>query len=503
VRLSEFQRLSIGTAFLAAAGTGAAAQDFRPPTDAAEVEQVVVTGRRSTPYGVEQAVTAIKTDAPLLKTPQAIVVVPEQVIEDQAAQTLTDVLRNVSGITEANTFGNTGDNFLIRGFESGFGAVLRDGYASVQDRALNAGVARVEVLKGPASLLYGRFEPGGLINVITKKPQAEFGYELTAQLSDRGQRRLVGDVTGPLGNGFTYRVIAEAEDSAYWRNVGRDIERTYFAPSLSWRSGAFSALAQYEYLDNEQPFDRGRVYFDGERLDTPAERNFAEDFAELAEIVHAGTLTLGYAVNPNWRLEGRLAVQRGTGDDLQVRPRTLVLDAAGRPTGEFIRSVDGNRDLREARDYLSLNLHGKLAAFGLRHTLLFGLDHEDYESARGFRVDAPRRGGFNIFQPVYGLLDPSLAELRVQPNSDFLQTFKTTGAYAQDLIEMGDQWTLVLGARYEAFEDFFQSGPAVRPPSDDSENDAFLPRVGLVYQPRPNLSIYASYSQAFAPNPWE
>lgn len=467
--------------------------------DATEVDEIIVTGRRDTPYAITQAVTATKSDAPLLKTPQAITVVPEQVILDQAAQNLTDVLRNVSGITEANTFGNTGDNFLIRGFESGAGSVLRDGYATVQDRALNASTERVEVLKGPASLLYGRFEPGGLINVITKKPQPTFGYELSSGFSNQGQRRATGDITGPLGGGFAYRLIAEYEDSEYWRNVGRDVERTYIAPSMSWASGPFNALAQYEYLDSAQPFDRGRVYFNGERLNTPADRNFAEDFAEFTQVLHAGNLTLGYRIDPDWRLEGKLAIQRSTGDDLQVRPRTLVVDANGVPTGEFIRSVDGNRDLSDERDYASLNLHGKLNTFGLRHTLLFGVDYEDYESATGFRVDSSRRGGFNIFNPVYGLLDQNLAQLKVQPNSDFLQTFKTTGLYAQDLIEITDRWTLVLGGRYEKFEDFSRSGLSA--PSDNSESDAFLPRVGAVYQPRSNVSIYASYSRAFAPNP--
>ena len=462
-------------------------------------ETIVVTGTREKPYAVDSAVSATKTDAPVMKVPQIVNVVPEQVLLDQQVQSLTEALRNVSGITQTNG-AFFADTLKIRGFGTD-GAVLRDGYATIQEHSLGSTTERIEVLKGPASLLYGRFEPGGLINVITKKPQQTFGFDVFAQLSSRGQRRLVGDVTGPLGNGAAFRLVAEVEDSEYWRNVGRDKETVFIAPSLSWSSGSFSLLAQYEYLDTVRPFDRGRIYFNGKRVDTPSTRSFAEDFAELAQEIHSGSLTLGYSFDADWRAEVKAAIQRGEGGDIQVRPRRLVLDAQGVPTGEFIRSVDGNRETFDDRDYLSATLHGKFETGGLRHNLLLGADYEKYESGNGFSLNSPNRGGFNIFDPVYGLLDANFAGLVRTPNSDFRQRFKTIGLYAQDLIEIGDQWTLVVGGRYEKFEDFQISGAAINPPSDDSSADTFLPRVGLVFQPRQDVSIYASYSRSFAPNP--
>jgi len=468
---------------------------------AAETEErdtIVVTGAREKPYAVESTVSATKTDAPIMKVPQIVNVVPEQVLLDQQVQSMTEALRNVSGITQTNG-AFFADTLKIRGFGTD-GAILRDGYTTIQEHALGSTVERIEVLKGPASLLYGRFEPGGLINVITKKPQQTFGFNVFTQLSSRGQRRLVGDITGPVGGGVAVRLVAEVEDSEYWRNVGRDKETMFFAPSLSFSSGSFSLLAQYEYLDTVRPFDRGRIYFNGERIDTPPTRNFAENFAELAQKLHSGNLTLGYAFNPNWRIETKLAIQRGEGGDFQIRPRRLVLNAQGVPTGEFIRSVDGNRETFDDRDYISANLHGKFETFGLRHTLLLGADYEKYDSGTGFSLNSPNRGGFNVYNPVYGLLDQNFAGLTVTPNSDSFQSFKTFGLYAQDLIEIGDQWTLVVGGRYEKFDDFQISGKAINPPSNDSSSDTFLPRVGLVFQPRPNISIYASYSRSFAPN---
>lgn len=461
-------------------------------------ETIIVTGTREKPYAIDSAISATKTDAPIMKIPQIVNVVPEQVLLDQQVQSMTEALRNVSGITETNGsfFGNT---MMIRGFGSG-GSVLRDGYTTIQEFALSSSVDRIEVLKGPASLLYGRFEPGGLINVISKKPQHVFGFNVFTQLSSQGQRRLVGDITGPVSDDVAIRLVAEIEDSDYWRNVGHDKETVFIAPSLSWSSGGFSLLAQYEYLDTVRPFDRGRIYFNGKRLDTPPDRNFAEDFAELAQKAHSGNLSLGYAFDPDWRIEAKLAIQRGKGGDIQIRPRRLVLDGQGVPTGEFIRSVDGNRETFDDRDYVSANLHGKFENFGLRHTLLLGADYEKYDSGRGFSLGSPNVGGFDIFNPVYGLLDQSFAGLTVNPNSDSLQTFKTFGLYAQDLIEIGDHWTLVLGGRYETFDDFSISGKAVNTPSNDSSGDTFLPRAGIVFQPRENISIYASYSRSFSPN---
>lgn len=462
-----------------------------------DTDPIVVTGQAEGRYAISSASTGMKIDVPLLKVPQSVTAVSNAVIVEQSAQVLSDVLRNVSGITEANNFGNTGDNFMIRGFESGQGTVLRDGYTTVQVRALNASTERVEVLKGPASLLYGRFEPGGLINVITKKPQDSFRYDVNVGVSTRGQNRQMADVTGPLGGGFAFRVVGEREDSDYWRKHGHDIERAYVAPSLSWRGGGFSMLAAYEYTDSTQPFDRGRVYFNGQRLDTPSTRYFGEDFTTLKQRLHAGNLLLAYAFAPGWRAEAKYAIQRTSGSDLQVRPRSLVLDAGGVPTGELIRSVDGNRDLSDDRDYVSLNLHGDVRFLGMRHKLLLGADYEKYESRRGFQVDSPRRGGFNIYDPVYGLLDP--ADLTVTPNSATLDSYKTGGLYFQDLVMVDEAWTLVFGGRYETFEDYQREGTNARP-SNQSKSDTFLPRLGLVYQPRPNVSIYASYSRAFAPN---
>lgn len=464
----------------------------------AENDPIIVNGQTEGRYAISSASTGMKIDVPLLKVPQSVTAVSNEVIVEQSAQVLSDVLRNVSGITEANNFGNTGDNFMIRGFESGQGTVLRDGYTTVQVRALNASTERVEVLKGPASLLYGRFEPGGLINVITKKPLDSFHYNVNTNFSTRGQSRQVADVTGPLGGGFAFRVVGEYEDSDYWRKHGHDIERSYVAPSLSWSGGAVSVLAAYEYTDSTQPFDRGRVYYNGQRLDTPSTRYFGEDFTTLKQRLHSGNLLLAYAFAPGWRAEAKYAVQRTSGSDLQVRPRSLVVGPDGQATGELIRSLDGNRDLSDDRDYVSLNIHGDVQVLGMRHKLLFGADYEKYESRRGFQVDSPRRGGFNVYDPVYGLLDRNLAELTVTPNSATIDSYKTGGLYFQDLVMVDDAWTLVFGGRYETFKDFTQSGSSV---SDRSRTDTFLPRLGLVYQPRPNVSVYASYSRAFAPNP--
>lgn len=470
---------------------------------AALLSEVTVVGEsEQVDYNAEVSTSALKVPTPIIKIPQAVNVIPGAVIEDQAAEEMRDVVRNVSGIQEDGTFGNSTDNFTIRGFDSR-NAILRDGYTTVSNRTLNANIERVEVLKGPASLLYGRFEPGGLINVITKKPRFVLSGEGRGFFSSQGAQLFQLDLTGPLaqntavGN-LAFRVVGEQENSDYWRNFG-ERNRTFLAPSLALDYGTGDVTLQYEFLDSRQPFDRGRIFFDGEPLDTPPERRFGEDWERLEETIHLGSVLLDQKLSKAWQLSFKGAYQDVTGFDRQARPRSLTLDENGNPTGELIRRTDGSSDRFDRRYYASLNVTGEEELLGWTHTLLAGIDYEDSEGGRDVFIVGPDQGGFNIFDPTYGLLEESSAE-PIEP-SDFTNTFTTFGVYIQNSVDFSEQWTAVIGGRFEDYENFQQSNfGEISPPSDDSEGNTFLPRLGLVYRPLTNLSFYASYSESFQPN---
>lgn len=465
-------------------------------------EVTVIGESEQVNYNSEISTTALKVPTPIIKIPRAINVIPGAVIQDQAAEEMRDVVRNVSGIQEDGTFGNSTDNFTIRGFESRR-AILRDGYTTVSNRALNANIERVEVLKGPASLLYGRFEPGGLINVITKKPEYSWGGEGRMFLSSKGAQIFQLDATGPLaqntsvGN-LAFRLVGEQENSEYWRNFG-ERNRTFISPSLALDYGTGDVTLQYEFLDSRQPFDRGRIFFDGEPLDTTPERRFGESWERLEETIHLGSVLLDQRISESWQLAFKGAYQDLSGLDRQARPRALTLDASNNPTGELIRRVDGSSGRFDKRFYTSLNVTGEEEFLGWTHTLLAGIDYEDSEDGRDAFVVGPDQGGFNVFDPTYGQLDPESAA-PVNP-SDFTRDFSTLGIYLQNTIDFNENWTAVIGGRFEDYENFAQSNfDQVNPPSDDSEGTTFLPQVGLVYLPLTNLSVYASYSESFQPN---
>jgi len=168
-------------------------------------------------YKPKRASTATKTDAEIMEIPQAINVVPAQVIIDQQARSLDDVMKNVSGITMGNNFGHTADSFFIRGFGGGFfgssSPILRDGVRSGSSRNFSITTERVEVLKGPSSLLYGIMEPGGTINVISKKPLPDSRREVNLLSNSFGGGSVWFDVSEPLSNNAGFRILAEREES--------------------------------------------------------------------------------------------------------------------------------------------------------------------------------------------------------------------------------------------------------------------------------------------------
>lgn len=496
-------RLLAGSGLEAASSdAGFVVQRRRP---ASQVEQqlpeVLVVGEqgRSEGYKADVATTATKTDTPIMQTPASIQVVPEEVIRDQQAITLDDALKNVSGITQGDTFGNTRDLFILRGFQSQFGfigqtGILRDGFKSISSQNLSVKTDRVEVLKGPASSLYGVLEPGGLVNVVSKQPQPASSRALNLQMSDLGLRRGWVDLTGPAfsteGGTGMYRLILEREDSDYWRNFG-EIKRTFAAAAFTWKTDRTRTTLSYESVDRDVPIDFGTVFIRGRPAGMPRERQIGEPFARMTERINLGELLLEYDISPSMTLRTKGAYQRVLSDDLEAVP--VSLDES---TGDLKRRVQGSKGRDIGQAYLSVNLISRFHTASLRHELLAGFDWERYRHTRDSFIRGATHGGFNIFNPVYGLLDP--AKEAPLPNSSFDIRQRTSAFYLQDALSLTESITLVGGGRYERFDQFadFNAFGVF----DDSQGSAFLPRLGLVYRPKGWLSFYASYGESYKPN---
>lgn len=430
---------------------------------------------------------------------QTVNVVPAQVLRDQAPRNLDDALVNVSGVTQGNTLGSTQDTLMKRGFgDNRDGSILRDGMPMVQGRNLNATAEQVEVLKGPASLLYGIQDPGGVINVVSKRPQLDAYHAVTV----RGSRYAGGnngqgaglDSTGALGSSsLAYRLILDHEDEDYWRNYGVHRE-TLVAPSLAWLGEDTQLLASYEHREFVYPFDRGTAIdpVTQRPLDIPASRRLDEPFNDMRGRSDWYRLEVDQRLADPWRLHLGYSYNRETYDASQVR--VTAVDSA---QGTLTRSMDGTGGALSSDRFTLLTLAGELEVAGVQHDLLLGVDDEYRKIYRGELIRQRSLATFSYLNPVYGReVEGSQVSAADSNQSD---TLRSNALFIQDSLHLSEQWILVAGARYQRYDQLAGKGRPFQV-NTDATGQAWVPRAGLVYQPSTELSFYASYSESFKPN---
>ena len=474
-----------------------AASPGRTDDDVIQLNPVKVEGRSESAYGpvagyvAKRSATATKTDTLIIDTPASIKVVPRDVIEDQNATRLSDVLRNVSGVQAAVTNGNRFDLFFVRGFSpSGLG---RDGLLA--SRAFGepgfvdlANVERVEVLKGPASVLYGSGDLGGIINIVSKRPQPDAFYEASGTYGRFDYYRGELDFNQPLtaDGKLLARLNVAYQDSGSFRDRFRDTERFHIAPSLNWTPTArTSVVLQTEYYEQDTPFDRGIIAIDGDFFALPRERYFGglEDRTKADELrvqMHAT-----HEFSDDWAASVKARVSDSKTDRRDVTLASLV-KADGRTADRSLLV-----SIQEYWAYgIDANLTGKLRTGPLEHEVLFGSDTHltSFESTADRATASP----VDVFDPVndgrpFGPPVPlPLQERKVD----------TYGFYGQDIISLGERWKLLLGGRYDIAKTQFSFDDNALSDKTDRE---FTGRAGVVFKPLKDLSLYASYTESFLP----
>ncbi|UJX47279.1 TonB-dependent siderophore receptor [Xanthobacter sp. YC-JY1] len=504
-------RLSLSASLLVLAQLGAGtaeaqtppAQPTAPPAwdvpgSDTDLPTIVVNAERGdgvvVGYQAITTSTATLTQMPVLDIPAAINTVTQEVIQDQNATTLEQVLQNISNVTVANTLGGTQDAFIRRGFgDNRDGGVLTNGLRTVLPRSFNATTDRVEVLKGPASTLYGIQEPGGIINVITKKPQETFNAYLNGSLSSFGGGYGDFDVTGPInGTGLAFRFIGEWQDQNYWRNFG-DIEQGILAPSLAWYGENTTATLAYTHREYSVPFDRGTIFDLTTGKAVPVDRRirFDEPYNVTngtSDLVLAG---VEHAFNDAWKLKVNYAWSQDVYADNQAR--VIAYDSA---TGILTRRADATQDSTQHDQNLRADLTGTVTIAGMKNELLFGANVNDYDVLRTDMIRCKNKKGFNIYHPVYGTLPACTTVSAADSDQQANQTLYS--GYAQDAIYLTDQWIVVAGGSYAWYT---QTAGKGRPfnLNTDGEGGEFMPRAGLVYKATDKLSFYANYATSFVP----
>ena len=469
-------------------------------TAAKDGETLTVTADPNTPaeatngYQPLNTSTATLTNMPMLDIPQVVNTVSDQVLEDQHATTLDEALYNVSNVVQTNTLGGTQDAFVRRGFGANRdGSIMTNGLRTVLPRSFNAATERVEVLKGPASTLYGILDPGGLINVVTKRPERTFGGSLSATSSSFGGGTGQVDVTGPIdGTRLAYRLTGEYQDEDYWRNFGNE-RSTFIAPSLTWFGDDATVTVLYSHRDYKTPFDRGTIFDLNTKkaVDVDRKTRFDEPFNVTDGQSDLAQLNAEYRLNSQWTAKFDYSYSQDKYSDNQAR--VMAYDAK---TGNLTRRVDATQGSTQRMHSTRADLQGNVDIAGFYNEILTGVSYENYDLLRTDMMRCKNVKGFNIYHPVYGKLN----KCTTVSAADSDQTLKqeSYSAYAQDALYLTDKWIAVAGMRYQYYTQYAGKGRPFNV-NTDSRDEQWTPKLGLVYKLTPSVSLFANYSQTFMP----
>jgi iron complex outermembrane recepter protein len=452
------------------------------PAQVNEDQEVVVTGARPG-YNVPNATVGTRTDTPLRDIPQSIQVIPRQLFEDQGANNLGDVLRNSDP---------AGQGFGRRVFENGLRGLRGFDGSRGDSGALDlTNIEQVEILRGPASVLYGSGAAGGLVNLTYKQPLDRPYYRLEASIGSLNFWRSSVDLSGPLNANRTvlYRLNASVQTSEFGKDFA---DRKEFAiyPTLSIRFSPKTQLTiETAYTEFTQLPLNGGIPILGTVLRNPLGQIPASLFLGEPD-VDREKLWSGYfgyrfqhQINANWTLKNRFqyafsnfnlqnTFQEALADDNRTALRSSFTN--------FARDDEYN---------LQTEITGRIQTGIVSQNLLFGVDFRRFSQRGGPLIAGDPAPPIDIFNPQYG------QPLPVVPPTNFDEAFRSysTGIFAQNLISIGKKFKILLGGRYDWIQYNF----------DENGAQAFSPRVGLVYQPIQPVSLYANWSRSFEPTDGE
>jgi len=503
-------RLSAVALAVASVGASAWAQTETPQ----QLQRVEITGTAGKSYVVNSTSSATKGDTPLLETPMAVQVVPREVLDDRQIRTSLDAIKNVSGVQ--SPIYEFYDQFLIRGFDSGYGTTFRNGLQlrGITNAVNYTFVDRVEVIKGPTSMLYGRVEPGGFVNIVTKKPQAQSLTTVELQAGRWGTWRASVDSTGSASadGQWLYRVGADVDRADSWvQNVHRDNKS--LAASLAWRPNAdFDARVDLEHYDRKTTWLDATVPIVGDRP-APVARNFTtifpQSWTDYPYTVKRTLLALEWnlRLNEHWKLTQRLHSVYSNENQQGVYADGFD----GVDSFTAVRFTHTGPNWVRHTLATNLDLAGEFTTGDIKHRLLVGVDWSK------FTDDTPGSTGpltgatpINIFSPVYPDYSAQLAALAANDATNVIWRDWSTdaGLYVQDQLTLSPKWELLVGGRFDravdAYADTYGSrGEACYPnctapiTSAYPADKAFSPRAGLLYKVDDSTSVYGSYSRSF------
>ncbi len=472
----------------------ARADDSGPPGGEKPPIVVDVAGHKREPsYAPAYQTTATRARRPVADVPQAITVVDRDLMNDLDARRTDDALPYVPGVQIYDSYGGVFDDYLVRGFHVWAGTVFRDGYlngysgGSTTD-AIN--VERIEVIRGPASALYGPALPGGSINFVIKRPLAKRHFELGASVGSFDTYRGEIDATGPASRRVRYRLMAAAESTSGYREFNtfnRWLVNPQVEVDLAKGTSVFAEAQAFDVHFRSDPLGTPEV--GGDPFYFPTERSYTEPFLPLSESRgYLGRVELQQRLGKRWSL--RMGTQSRSGLYHENELYWRAPDADGRTLSRYL----SNFEVKSADTILQVAVHGTADTGPLSHSVVVGTDlgHEQATfraaSTEGTGVDFP----IDLFSPAHVAALPDLQLPDGPPNG---WSYRVAGLYANDLIGFSPV-KLAVGARVDDYVQESHVGDF----RDHESALAFSPRGGVVVDVIHGVSVYGNVSRGFWPS---
>lgn len=457
-----------------------------------DLGEVQITAHRSGEYLQRTATTATKMEAPVKSVPQSVQVVSRRALDQLQVIRIEDAMRNVSGVTMETGFGGRSDVFQIRGFRTDMQSVFKNGFRNtVRTYRESANIQQIEVMKGPASVLYGVSEPGGMINISTKKPTAHTFQDIRFTTNNFGLVRPSVDLGGAFNASktFKYRLNAVYERADSYRDFIKS-KRIFVAPALTYDfSDRTSLTVETEYLDHSQPSDRGIFSINGQLPDVPRGRtliepdnkgeyknrlvqyNLQHKFSEAVSFRHA--------FNYNYSTETRDVVEQAAA----LRDGTFRINRQHQDQDTYDKNLATQNEL-----YANFNT-GSL----IEHKTVGGVELS--RSVFDIWVKRAPYDVFDILNPQYSPKPKDYSLL--QYAQDYQDRVEVLGFYLQDFITINQRLKVLLGGRYDFWEQ--EKEDRMKQETTTTKNQAFNPRLGVLYEVYGPVSVYGNYSRGFQP----
>ena len=462
------------------------------------IDEVLVTGQ------YVREVVGAKSDVPLLETPQAISVVTSQSLQNLGITRLADALRSVAGVSRSSTYGYY-DAYQIRGFDAAYGSVYLDGLLSANVAGANnelAGLEQIEVIKGPASMLFGSAPLGGIVNLVSKRPRDRTFLDTSLTTGSYDHFAAAVDANAPLTASHSLLgrlnvLYRDAEDFVRFSNQ----ERIYIAPSLTWNIAAntrLTLLGRYE-RDRDNPWSPVSAWgtvLPSAHGELPIDFSVNNDNDGTERAIHnQDHKQIGYVFDHAFG-DALSVSQTLRYTEREVNWNNWVF-AAGFVDSDVVDGVQQGHVMgryvygpfRQSDEDFAVDTraHAKFETALVRHSAVLGVDYRRNRNSfadEGGNFD-PAANPLDLFAPDYA------AALIHDPNAAYAGAGRAAqlGVYLQDHLSFGERTTVTLGGRWD------------RATNDAVRNEKFSPRVGATYELIPGTALYASWSKSFTPQP--